>query len=41
MRTIRNIVETTPPLIQHKITILRNKDTGTNEFRRLVEEIDW
>ena len=21
--------------------ILRNKDTGTNEFRRLVEEIDW
>ena len=27
------------PLIKHKITHLRNKDTGTNEFRRLVEEI--
>ncbi len=27
------------PLIQHKISILRNKETGTNEFRTLVEEI--
>lgn len=27
------------PLIQHKITILRKSSTGTNEFRRLVEEI--
>lgn len=27
------------PLIQHKISILRKKETGTNEFRRLVEEI--
>ena len=27
------------PLIQHKISILRQKDTGTNEFRKLVEEI--
>jgi len=27
------------PLIQHKITMLRNKDTGTNEFRKIVEEI--
>ena len=27
------------PLIQHKISILRNKDTGTNEFRSLIEEI--
>lgn len=27
------------PLIQHKISHLRNKETGTNEFRRLVEEI--
>ncbi|MGN1457292.1 MAG: uracil phosphoribosyltransferase [Acutalibacteraceae bacterium] len=27
------------PLIQHKISILRNKETGTNEFRKLVEEI--
>lgn len=27
------------PLIQHKISLIRNKDTGTNEFRRLIEEI--
>lgn len=27
------------PLIKHKISILRNKNTGTNEFRKLVEEI--
>ncbi len=27
------------PLLQHKITMLRMKETGTNEFRKLVEEI--
>ena len=27
------------PLIKHKITILRNKNTGTNEFRAVVEDI--
>ena len=27
------------PLIQHKISMLRDKHTGTNEFRKLVEEI--
>ena len=27
------------PLVQHKITLLRNKETGTNEFRKLVGEI--
>ncbi len=27
------------PLIQHKISMLRDKHTGTNEFRTLVEEI--
>ena len=27
------------PLIKHKITLLRDKDTGTKEFRKLVEEI--
>ena len=27
------------PLVKHKITILRKKDTGTNEFRSIVEEI--
>ncbi len=27
------------PLIQHKISLLRDKKTGTNVFRKLVEEI--
>ena len=27
------------PLIQHKISLLRDKRTGTNEFRKLIEEI--
>lgn len=27
------------PLIQHKISLIRKKETGTNEFRRLIEEI--
>ena len=27
------------PLIQHKISMIRDKRTGTNEFRKLVEEI--
>ena len=35
----KNITIFTHPLIQHKISILRDKKTGTNEFRKLVEEI--
>ena len=27
------------PLLTHKISLLRDKHTGTNEFRQLVEEI--
>ena len=27
------------PLIKHKITLLRDKNTGTNEFRKIVEEL--
>ena len=27
------------PLIQHKISRLRDENTGTNEFRKLIEEI--
>ena len=34
-----NIVICDHPLIKHKITSLRNKKTGTNEFRAIVEEI--
>lgn len=35
----KNITIFTHPLIQHKISLLRDKATGTNEFRKLVEEI--
>ncbi len=34
-----NVTICTHPLIQHKITMIRKKETGTNEFRALVEEI--
>ena len=27
------------PLVQHKLTIMRDKDTSTNSFRRLLREI--
>ncbi len=36
---MENVVIMDHPLIQHKITMLRDKNTGTNEFRTLVEEI--
>ena len=34
-----NVTYMTHPLITHKISRLRDKNTGTNEFRKLVEEI--
>jgi uracil phosphoribosyltransferase len=34
-----NVHELNHPLIQHKLAILRNKTTGTKEFRSLVNEI--
>ena len=30
---------TNHPLIQHKLSILRDKNTGTNEFRQLIAEL--
>ena len=36
---MENVIELSHPLIQHKISRLRDKNTGTNEFRKLVEEI--
>ena len=36
---MNNVIELTHPLIQHKISRLRSKTTGTSEFRALVEEI--
>ena len=34
-----NVYELKHPLIQHKLAILRNKDTGVKEFREAVGEI--
>ena len=34
-----NVICMTHPLIKHKITKLRDENTGTLEFRKLVEEI--
>lgn len=36
---MEQIIELKHPLIQHKISRLRDKHTGTSEFRALVEEI--
>lgn len=36
---MKNVTIMTHPLIQHKISRLRDKTTGTGEFRSLVEEI--
>ena len=34
-----NVIICDHPLVKHKISILRKKETGTNEFRAIVEEI--
>lgn len=34
-----NVTVFTHPLIQHKLTLLRDENTGTKDFRNLVEEI--
>ena len=39
MNNMENVTNFEHPLIQHKISILRDKRTGTNEFRQLVDEI--
>ncbi|MBR2778749.1 MAG: uracil phosphoribosyltransferase [Firmicutes bacterium] len=36
---MENVVVLGHPLLKHKITMLRDKGTGTNEFRALIEEI--
>ena len=36
---MENVYVMDHPLIAHKISRLRDERTGTNEFRRLVEEI--
>jgi uracil phosphoribosyltransferase len=37
--TFPNLTVLSHPLIQHKVTLLRNRDTGTRQFRQLVGEI--
>ncbi|MDO4594674.1 MAG: uracil phosphoribosyltransferase [Tissierellia bacterium] len=36
---MNEIVVLDHPVIKHKLTILRDKNTGTNEFRQLIKEI--
>ncbi len=36
---MENIFVMDHPLIQHKLSLLRDKNTGTNEFRKMTEEI--
>ena len=36
---MENVIIMDHPLIQHKISLLRDKNTGTKEFRELVSEI--
>lgn len=36
---MENVIIFEHPLIQHKISLLRDKRTGTNEFRSMIEEI--
>ena len=39
LRLLMPVVEVKHPLVQHKLSYLRDKDTPTVHFRRLVEEI--
>ena len=36
---MKNVTELNHPLIEHKLSILRDKKTGTKEFRELVNDI--
>ena len=35
----KNVIEANHPIIEHKLSILRDKKTGTKEFRELINEI--
>ena len=39
MKNYKNVTILDHPLIQHKIAILRDKNTSTKQFRELIEEI--
>ncbi|HBM74187.1 MAG TPA: uracil phosphoribosyltransferase, partial [Clostridiaceae bacterium] len=36
---MRNVTLIDHPLIQHKLSLIRDKDTGAKDFRELVEEV--
>ena len=38
-KIMENVYESEHPLIKHKISILRDRSTGTNEFRSITEEL--
>ncbi|MDR3036907.1 MAG: uracil phosphoribosyltransferase [Coriobacteriales bacterium] len=35
----KNVTVIDHPMVQHKLTILRNKDTGSKQFRELIKEL--
>ena len=39
MPLLANVTVLNHPLVQHKLTLLRRKDTATSEFRRLMREL--
>jgi len=39
LNNLDNVFVLNHPLIQHKISLLRDENTGTSEFRKLIEEI--
>jgi uracil phosphoribosyltransferase len=39
MSSFANVTVLNHPLVQHKLTLLRRKDTSTSEFRRLMREL--
>ena len=39
LNNMENVFVLNHPLIQHKISLLRDESTGTSEFRKLIEEI--
>lgn len=39
LNNLKNVFVLNHPLIQHKISLLRDENTGTSEFRKLIEEI--
>lgn len=39
MEQLRNVTVIDHPLVQHKLTLMRNKETGSKDFRTLLNEL--